>query len=479
MNRTFHVGLHIEGTLGQHDSCLDGMLCADGKTLSAAEVREFLTQLKAEFPARELFTTCDNQNEKGYCQGHPTDDQPAAPAPAQDELLPDEIHQMAFEEGQPAEDGDGYLFTAEEFDLFVERLLSRATRHAQIEQHPIRMPASAKRDPDAPASIHGFCDGWDNCLDAVAHLNAAPIAQTEQLLSEPTWITHRPLIRNAISLLRMRRPVTPDVEQVALDLEAMLDGMPTPANVPSEEWLHVAAQAEPAPAQDELWAVHAQGPDELYAAFSRADAEQHADALNDLPMPEGIRVSALVVPSPWPAAEHWKYAAELEREYAKELKALATRPAQTEQQPKSALDGWRIERSGDRILVQQMPLGAGYAAARAGDSGIAESVLYLLAESLLAAPIAQTADDTPAEGWPAYHKRKMTTMLDLMRGLRDRYKARVCEFAPEQTAPQPEQSGLVEALERIARCDNWGVQQIANEALSKHQAALPAQGGDQ
>lgn len=42
-----------------------------------------------------------------------------------DELLADEIHQMAFEEGQPADNGDGYLFTAEEFDLFVERLLAR------------------------------------------------------------------------------------------------------------------------------------------------------------------------------------------------------------------------------------------------------------------------------------------------------------------------------------------------------------------
>lgn len=41
-------------------------------------------------------------------------------------LLPDGIHQMAFEEGQPAENGDGYLFTAEEFDLFVERLLTAA-----------------------------------------------------------------------------------------------------------------------------------------------------------------------------------------------------------------------------------------------------------------------------------------------------------------------------------------------------------------
>lgn len=38
----------------------------------------------------------------------------------------DHIHQMAFEEGQPAENGDGYSFTSEEFDLFVERLLTAA-----------------------------------------------------------------------------------------------------------------------------------------------------------------------------------------------------------------------------------------------------------------------------------------------------------------------------------------------------------------
>jgi hypothetical protein len=37
-------------------------------------------------------------------------------------LNADEIHQMAFEEGQPAENGDGYVFTAEEFDLFIQRL---------------------------------------------------------------------------------------------------------------------------------------------------------------------------------------------------------------------------------------------------------------------------------------------------------------------------------------------------------------------
>jgi len=93
------------------------------------------------------------------------------------------------------------------------------------------------------------------------------------------------------------------------------------------------AAVDPAPAQGELWAVHAQGPDELYAAFSRADAEQHAAALNALPMPDDIHVSAVVIVSPWSAAEHWKYLAEQEREHATDLRAIATRPAQTEQQP--------------------------------------------------------------------------------------------------------------------------------------------------
>ena len=90
------------------------------------------------------------------------------------------------------------------------------------------------------------------------------------------------------------------------------------------------AAVEQAAVQDELWAVHAQGPDELYAAFSREDAEQHAAALNALPMPAGIQVSAVVIASPWSAAEHWKYLAEQEREHAAELKARA---AQTEQHP--------------------------------------------------------------------------------------------------------------------------------------------------
>ncbi|HHK2867323.1 TPA: hypothetical protein ACQRM7_000703 [Pseudomonas aeruginosa] len=100
-------------------------------------------------------------------------------------------------------------------------------------------------------------------------------------------------------------------------------------------------QAEQAEAErPELWAVHAQGPDELYAAFTREDAEKHAAELNALPMPEGIAVGAVVVPSPWPEAEHWKYLAEQEQDHKNEI---AGRLRQLERicegLPQDAIDG--------------------------------------------------------------------------------------------------------------------------------------------
>ena len=111
--------------------------------------------------------------------------------------------------------------------------------------------------------------------------------------------------------------------------------------------------AQPSPLQSDqaeaerpaLWAVHAQGPDELYAAFSREDAEKHAAELNALPMPEGIAVGAVVVPSPWPEAEHWKYLAEQEQDHKNEI---AGRLRQLERicegLPQDAIDGgWTVQ----------------------------------------------------------------------------------------------------------------------------------------
>lgn len=115
----------------------------------------------------------------------------------------------------------------------------------------------------------------------------------------------------------------------------------------------VEVTAQPSPAQAEqaeaerpaLWAVHAQGPDELYAAFSREDAEKHAAELNTLPMPEGIAVGAVVVPSPWPAVQHWQYLAEQEQDHKNEI---AGRLRQLERicegLPQDAIDGgWTVQ----------------------------------------------------------------------------------------------------------------------------------------
>lgn len=105
---------------------------------------------------------------------------------------------------------------------------------------------------------HGMTMGvdWNNGTHASHHryqLGEAVVqcqvwlaAATSTAQGDTTKID-RPLIHNAISLLRLRRPVPPDVESVAAGLEAMLDGLHAPAGEPSAEWLEVAAMAEVKP----------------------------------------------------------------------------------------------------------------------------------------------------------------------------------------------------------------------------------------
>ncbi|MFU2692980.1 hypothetical protein ACM7PK_07230 [Pseudomonas aeruginosa] len=120
--------------------------------------------------------------------------------------------------------------------------------------------------------------------------------------------------------------------------------------------------------QPELWAVHAQGPDELYAAFSREDAEKHAAELNALPMPEGIAVGAVVVPSPWPEAEHWKYLAEQEREHVDVARAGLTQPspaqAEKAEVERPEVVAWRYGFSGgivsDKACLDEWKSGGEY-----------------------------------------------------------------------------------------------------------------------
>ena len=80
---------------------------------------------------------------------------------------------------------------------------------------------------------------------ATAAFNAAARELNEK--AEPLHITHRALIRNAIGLLGLRRRPAPDVQRVIDDLETMLLGAPTPADLATKQWLevaHAAAQTE-------------------------------------------------------------------------------------------------------------------------------------------------------------------------------------------------------------------------------------------
>lgn len=100
---------------------------------------------------------------------------------------------------------------------------------------------------------HGMHIACVECMEegsaTLAEFVPAP-AQGPQV--EPLHITHRPLIRNAINLLGVRRPVAPDVASVIEDLEAMLAGVPTPAEPVADHWLGVARQAEQSPAAEVL-----------------------------------------------------------------------------------------------------------------------------------------------------------------------------------------------------------------------------------
>jgi hypothetical protein len=72
----------------------------------------------------------------------------------------------------------------------------------------------------------------------------------------------------------------------------------------------------------ELWAVHAQGPDDIYPAFDLTDAERHAAELNAIPTPPGISVAAVVIPSPLDPIAHWQGVAEQERDHKLHLLRL-------------------------------------------------------------------------------------------------------------------------------------------------------------
>ncbi|VEF98777.1 Uncharacterised protein [Pseudomonas aeruginosa] len=105
---------------------------------------------------------------------------------------PDEIHQMAFEEGQPAEDGDGYLFSAEEFDLFVQRLLDSCATPVAWAQHSV---------PDGAADLCRFLAKLYCELDGLRYSTAKlPAEQIADAL-----IFKWPVLQGARNQLNIKR----------------------------------------------------------------------------------------------------------------------------------------------------------------------------------------------------------------------------------------------------------------------------------
>lgn len=97
-------------------------------------------------------------------------------------------------------------------------------------------------------------EGIEDAVSRIAAaLTAAPVVQAEQL-----HITHGPLMRHAAALLRSRKPVLPDHESVAAELELAVEGHPTPSGEPSAEWLEVmriaTTPAQPAAPQGVAYA---------------------------------------------------------------------------------------------------------------------------------------------------------------------------------------------------------------------------------
>lgn len=207
----------------------------------------------------------------------------------------------------------------------------------------LRHPCPAHPAPAEQAGGDERVIGWRERILA-AHPNSDPGFWPDSLLVE----------HMAAEIADLRAALTQPSPASDLDPLNLAPHAKAFNEAPAEALKPEQAEAE----RPELWAVHAQGPDELYAAFTREDAEKHAAELNALPMPEGIAVGAVVVPSPWPEAEHWKYLAEQERDHKNEI---AVRLRQFERicegLPQDAIDGcWTVQgiRGYAKLLEDQL-----------------------------------------------------------------------------------------------------------------------------
>ncbi|RPV93398.1 hypothetical protein IPC782_00135 [Pseudomonas aeruginosa] len=276
-------------------------------------------------------------------------------------------------------------------DLYLDREIPLAKAEGATPAEAVLALMSAERiDPEQGGVDQAGGDRWDALQSIMEWTAAENIPDDRKLclirnaaraaLAQPSPVRSSLLI-NGYQLRAALEFIAPDGTAKQLESEARIEWRQQDADFleaglyawcaeyPEEGCVLLdeePATAQPSPAQaeqaeaerPELWAVHAQGPDELYAAFTREDAEKHAAELNALPMPEGIAVGAVVAPSPWPEAEHWKYLAEQERDHKNEI---AVRLRQFERicegLPQDAIDGgWTVQgiRAHSKQLEEQL-----------------------------------------------------------------------------------------------------------------------------
>lgn len=180
-----------------------------------AELAAIKAQEPVEYQLRALIRDVTNIPEAGYYMPQSWHDQvialslsgkldaPVSEAKAQGVVQwpeADEIMQMAFEEGQPADDASGYCFELEEFDLFIERLMSEVARLNAAPVQRVSVPdvsamARILADRNADACNVNREDNWtiygqdyiDDVTAMLAATPAAPAADASDVLEQAMY----------------------------------------------------------------------------------------------------------------------------------------------------------------------------------------------------------------------------------------------------------------------------------------------------
>jgi len=176
-----------------------------------------------------------------------------------------------------------------------------------------------------------------------ADLAVVPATQTHEV----KVLTAADIGPDAVAMLEaMALPLPPAEEVVTLPrhkLESVLRELEdaqagVSASSPSQN-IRLLRDALARP-QDELWAVHSVGPREFYPAFSKEDAEKHAQDVRDAcAQAKGLaevrgesteffpEIIVNVIPSPWEPAEHFEILAQLWHQDAEDMREMLRQKA--------------------------------------------------------------------------------------------------------------------------------------------------------